>query len=382
MRAGATEDKASERHFWYPFIVSKCLMSLMHGRPMNSALYNIPDKNEQADPAQYPGARFSIAPMMEWTDRHCRAFHRQLSKNALLYTEMVTTGAVIHGDRDHLIGFSDCEHPIACQLGGSDPADMAEAARIVEGFGYDEVNINVGCPSDRVQSGRFGACLMEEPELVAACVEAMKAAVDIPVTVKCRIGVDEQDTEVALDRMADAVFAAGSDALWVHARKAWLKGLSPKENRDIPPLDYDRVLRLKQRLPDRFIGLNGGLQSLDQGEPYLETLDGLMFGRAAYHTPELLGQVDRRIYGDGGPDVSPWDAVRAHMPYLEDQLGNGVKLAHMTRHMLGLFHGRPGARSWRRILTVEAIKPGAGIEVVEQALAAVSPAGADLAAAE
>eukprot|EP00903_Cladosiphon_okamuranus_P001484 g1482.t1 len=320
--------------------------------------------------------------MMEWTDRHCRAFHRQLSRHALLYTEMVTTGAVIHGDRSHLLGFSDSEHPIACQLGGSDPTAMAEAAKIVADFGYDEVNINVGCPSDRVQSGRFGACLMEEPALVAACVEAMKAAVDIPVTVKCRIGVDDQDPEVALDAMADAVFAAGSDALWVHARKAWLQGLSPKENRDIPPLDYDRVLRLKDRLPGKFIGLNGGLQSLDEAEPYLDKLDGLMFGRAAYHTPEILGEVDRRLYDKSAENISPWEAVKAHKTYLAAQLEQGVKLAHMTRHMLGLFHGRPGARSWRRILTVEAIKPGAGLEVVDKALAAVSPAGSDLAAAE
>lgn len=326
--------------------------------------------------------RFSVAPMMEWTDRHCRAFHRQLSNRALLYTEMVTTGAIIHGDRDHLLGFSGLEQPIACQLGGSDPQDMAASARIVAGYGYDEVNINVGCPSDRVQSGRFGACLMQEPGLVASCVSAMKDAVDIPVTVKCRIGVDDQDPEEALDRMADAVFASGADALWVHARKAWLKGLSPKENRDIPPLDYDRVLRLKQRFPDKFIGLNGGLQSLDQAEPFLETLDGLMFGRAAYHTPQLLGEVDRRLYGEATDNVSPWDAVRAHMTYLEDQLGKGVKLAHMTRHMLGLFHGRPGARSWRRILTVEAIRPGAGLEVVEKALAAVSPTDFDAEAAE
>jgi tRNA-dihydrouridine synthase A len=326
--------------------------------------------------------RFSVAPMMEWTDRHCRAFHRQLTSHALLYTEMVTTGAVIHGDREHLIGFSDLEHPIACQLGGSDPKEMAEAAKIVAGFGYDEVNINVGCPSDRVQSGRFGACLMQEPELVAACVSAMKDAVDIPVTVKCRIGVDDQDPEVALDNMADAVFKAGSDALWVHARKAWLQGLSPKENRDIPPLDYDRVLRLKEHYADKFIGLNGGLQTLDQAEPFLNSLDGLMFGRAAYHTPQIMGEVDRRLYGADTADVSPWDAVRAHMAYLEDQLGKGVKLARMTRHMLGLFHGRPGARAWRRILTVEAIKPGAGLEVVEKALAAVSPTDFSQEAAE
>lgn len=320
--------------------------------------------------------------MMEWTDRHCRAFHRQLSRHALLYTEMVTTGAVIHGDREHLLGFSDLEHPIACQLGGSDPKDMAASARIVADFGYDEVNINVGCPSDRVQSGRFGACLMQEPDLVAACVSAMKDAVDIPVTVKCRIGVDDQDPEEALDRMADAVFGAGADALWVHARKAWLKGLSPKENRDIPPLDYDRVVRLKGRFPEKFIGLNGGLQTLDQAEPYLETLDGLMFGRAAYQTPQVLGDVDHRFYGAEEGEVAPWQAVNAHMTYMEGQLRKGVKLAHMTRHMLGLFHGRPGARSWRRILTVEAIKPGAGLEVVERALAAVSPETPSAEAAE
>ncbi|MBD8893399.1 tRNA dihydrouridine(20/20a) synthase DusA [Roseibium litorale] len=311
--------------------------------------------------------------MMDWTDRHCRAFHRQLSHEALLYTEMVTTGAVIHGDREHLLGFSDCEHPIACQLGGSDPQDMAACAKIVEDWGYDEVNINVGCPSDRVQSGSFGACLMQEPALVAACVAAMKAEVSIPVTVKCRIGVDEQDPEPALDAMADAVFAAGGDALWVHARKAWLKGLSPKENRDIPPLDYDRVRRLKARYPDRFIGINGGIQTLDEAEAFLPELDGMMLGRAAYHTPQILGEADRRIYGKDVQDVSPWQAVEAYLPYVEEQLSKGVKLARMTRHMLGLFHGRPGARSWRRILTVEAIRPDAGIEVIQQALAAVRP---------
>ena len=312
--------------------------------------------------------------MMDWTDRHCRAFHRQLSGRALLYTEMVTTGAVIHGDRERLLGFSDPEHPVACQLGGSNPADMARSAKIVADYGYDEVNINVGCPSDRVQSGSFGACLMQEPELVADCVRAMKDAVDIPVTVKCRIGVDEQDPEIALDAMADAVMAAGVDALWVHARKAWLQGLSPKENRDVPPLDYDRVKRLKTRYPDLFIGLNGGLQTLDEAEVHLQGLDGVMFGRAAYHTPEILGEVDRRIYGEDVEAISPWQAVRAYLPYIEDQLSKGVRLAHMTRHMLGLFHGRPGARSWRRILTVEINNPGAGTEIVEKALAAVSPA--------
>jgi len=319
--------------------------------------------------------RFAVAPMMDWTDRYCRVFHRQLSRHALLYTEMVTSGAVIHGDRDKLLGFSECEHPVAFQLGGSDPADMAASARIVEDFGYDEVNINCGCPSDRVRSGSFGACLMREPETVAACVAEMKARVSMPVTVKSRIGVDDQDTEEALDAMADAVFAAGADALWVHARKAWLQGLSPKENRDVPPLDYDRVLRLKARYPDKFIGLNGGLADLDAAAPFLGPLDGVMLGRAAYHDPALLGAVDRRLYGADTNDVTPWQAVERALPHIEAQLARGTKLSHMTRHMLGLFHGRPGARSWRRILTVEAIKPGAGTDVVEKALAAVSAPG-------
>lgn len=311
--------------------------------------------------------------MMDWTDRHCRALHRQLSCHALLYTEMLTTGAVINGDRERLLGFSDLEHPVAFQLGGSDPVAMATSAKIVEDYGYDEVNINVGCPSDRVQSGSFGACLMREPELVAECVAAMKDAVSVPVTVKCRIGVDEQDPEEALDNMAASIVKADVDALWVHARKAWLQGLSPKENRDIPPLDYDRVIRLKANYPDLFIGLNGGLESLDHAEPFLQDLDGLMFGRAAYHTPQLLGEVDRRIYGDDTADVTPWQAVRSYLPYMETQLARGVRLVHMTRHMLGLFHGLPGARSWRRILTVEANGPDSGIEIVEKALAAVSP---------
>ncbi|GGB41733.1 tRNA-dihydrouridine(20/20a) synthase [Roseibium aquae] len=327
------------------------------------------DLNDSAIP------RFSVAPMMDWTDRHCRSFHRQLSRHALLYTEMVTTGAVIHGDRDKLLGFSPGEHPVAFQLGGSDPADMAASARIVAQFGYDEVNINCGCPSDRVQSGSFGACLMREPETVAACVSEMKTAVSIPVTVKCRIGVDEQDTEQALDAMAAAVFAAGADGLWVHARKAWLQGLSPKENRDVPPLDYDRVLRLKKQYPDKFIGLNGGLASLEAAEPFVGPLDGVMLGRAAYHDPALLGAVDRRLYGAGTGDVTPWQAVERFLPYVEAELVKGTKLSNITRHMLGLFHGRPGARSWRRILTVEAIKPGAGPEVVEKALAAVTAPG-------
>ncbi len=325
------------------------------------------------DKSLYPtAARFSVAPMMDWTDRNCRAFHRALSSRALLYTEMVTSGAILYGDQEKLLGFSDCEHPVACQLGGSDPEELAKVAPVVAAYGYDEINLNVGCPSDRVQSGRFGACLMQEPALVAECVAAMKAVVDIPVTVKCRIGVDDQDPETALDEIADRVLASGADALWVHARKAWLQGLSPKENRDVPPLDYDRVKRLKARLPDVFVGINGGITSLDLAEELLESVDGVMLGRTAYHEPGILGEVDRRIYGEAVEDRSPFAAVEAYLPYIEARLAEGAKLSGMTRHMLGLFHSRPGARAWRRILTVEAVKPGAGLEVVERALEAVS----------
>ena len=318
---------------------------------------------------------FSVAPMMDWTDRHCRAFHRVLSKRALLWTEMVTADAVIHGDRERLIGFSEEEHPVVLQLGGNEPDKMAEAARVAEAFGYDEVNINVGCPSDRVQSGRFGACLMQEPELVAACVSSMKEAVDIPVTVKCRIGVDHQDPEEALDRMADAVFAAGADALWVHARKAWLKGLSPKENRDIPPLDYDLVMRMKGLFPNLHISLNGGVATLDQAVELLGSgLDGVMIGRAAYHQPaDILSAADRRVFGDTGPDSSAETAVLAMLPYIEAHLTGGGRLHQVTRHMLGLFAGRPGARAWRRTLSEGATAADAGPELVEAGLAQVLP---------
>ena len=247
------------------------------------------------------GKIFSVAPMMEWTDRHCRVFHRHLSKKALLYTEMVTTPAVIHGDRERLLGFDDQEHPVAVQLGGSDPQELAEATRICTDWGYDEVNLNVGCPSDRVQSGRFGACLMEEPDLVARCVGAMKEATSLPVTVKCRIGVDAQDEETALDALVDQVLAAGCDGLTIHARKAWLQGLSPKENRDIPPLNYDRVHRLKARLPDVHIAINGGIQTLDDAITHYEHVDGVMLGRAAYHSPALLAEVDNRLFGEAQP---------------------------------------------------------------------------------
>ncbi len=309
--------------------------------------------------------------MMDWTDRHCRMFHRQLTHEALLYTEMVTAEAVIHGDRQRLIGFTPAEHPLAIQLGGAEPARLAEAARIAAEFGFDEINLNVGCPSDRVQSGTFGACLMREPELVGELVAAIKAAVAVPVTVKCRLGVDEQDPETALDTLADAVVAAGADAIWVHARKAWLEGLSPKENRDVPPLDYGRVYRLKQRLPGVFVGINGGIGSLDEAEAHLAHVDGVMLGRAAYHTPAILADVDRRFHGAvAGPE--PAEVVVAMLPYIAAELARGTRLSAITRHMLGLFHGAPGARSWRRILTVGAVGPGAGIEVVEEALAAVT----------
>ena len=317
--------------------------------------------------------------MMDWTDRHCRFFHRQLTSKALLYTEMVVADAVIHGDRDRLLGFDVTEHPVALQLGGSDPAKLAEAARMAEAFGYDEINLNVGCPSDRVRSGTFGACLMLTPRLVADCVAAMKDAVRIPVTVKCRLGVDDQDIETALDAVADGVFAAGADALWVHARKAWLDGLSPKENRDIPPLDYDRVYRLKQRLPGRFVGINGGILSMSEVDDHLRHVDGAMLGRAAYHTPAILLEADRRIDGDGpAPDLR--DVVDAMADYARRHIAAGGRLSHVTRHMVGLFHGCPGARRYRQILSTEASRPGAGPEVLYHAFAAVEPAQSGAAA--
>ena len=312
--------------------------------------------------------------MMDWTDRHCRALHRTLSGRALLYTEMVTTGAVLHGDRDRLLGFDAMEHPVALQLGGSDPADLAAAARIGADLGYDEINLNVGCPSDRVQSGRFGACLMREPELVAEGMAAIRAAVRVPATVKCRIGVDDQAPEESLFALTDLCAQAGVTTFIVHARKAWLSGLSPKENRDVPPLDYGLVHRLKRERPHLTICINGGLGSLDEAQAHLTDLDGAMLGRAAYHTPAILGEVDRRLFG-AGEDVDAFQAVELYRPYIAGQLARGVHLAAMTRHMLGLFHGAPGARTWRRILTVEGVKPGAGLEVVDTALAAVTQAG-------
>jgi tRNA-dihydrouridine synthase A len=311
--------------------------------------------------------------MMDWTDRHCRRLHRGLSRRARLYTEMLTAEAVIHGDPARLLAFDPAEHPVALQLGGSDPARLVMAARIGEDFGYDEINLNVGCPSDRVQSGRFGACLMAEPALVAECMAAIAAAVRVPATVKCRIGVDDQDPEASLFGLVDACAAAGVTVFAVHARKAWLKGLSPKQNREIPPLDYPLVWRLKRERPQLTIVINGAIGSLEDAEGHLAHVDGVMLGRAAYHTPGLLGEADRLLFG-AGEDVTPANAVAAYLPYVRAELARGTHLAAMTRHMLGLFHGQPGARSWRRILTVEGAKPGAATEVIQRGLAAIADA--------
>lgn len=323
--------------------------------------------------------RFSVAPMMDWTDRHCRSFHRILTRRTLLYTEMVTTGALIHGPRERLLAFSPGEHPVALQLGGSDPADLARCAVMAEERGYDEVNLNCGCPSDRVQNGRFGACLMAEPELVAGCVAAMKAKVRIPVTVKCRIGIDEQDPEASLRRFVDTVAAAGPEVFVVHARKAWLKGLSPKENRDVPPLDYDLVRRVKAERPHLTIVLNGGVKTLDEAKAHLAWADGVMMGRAAYEHPFLLARVDSALFGAADPVASAEEAVAAFLPYVERELAQGAPLIAMTRHILGVFAGRPGARLFRRHLSEQAHKRGAGIEVLREALARVAPAAAEAA---
>ena len=318
--------------------------------------------------------------MMDWTDRHCRVFHRLLTRRARLYTEMVTIGAVIHGDRARLLGFDASEHPVALQLGGSHAADLATAARIGEDFGYDEINLNVGCPSDRVKEGRFGACLMAEPDLVAEGVAAMKRAVRIPVTVKCRIGIDDQDPEAALDRLAQAVVAGGADMLIVHARKAWLNGLSPKENRDIPPLDYDRVYRLKAAMPQVPIVINGGIGSVAEAKRHLDHVDGVMLGRAAYQEPWRLLAVDSDIFGELSPHDDMIAALEVMMPYIAEQLARGTRLHAITRHFVGAFHGVPGARAFRRHLSVHGVKHDAGLEVLRDALALVrTPARASAA---
>ncbi|MBR0712465.1 tRNA dihydrouridine(20/20a) synthase DusA [Bradyrhizobium liaoningense] len=316
--------------------------------------------------------KFAVAPMMDWTDRQCRVFHRHLTRRALLYTEMLTTGAILHGDRARLLGFDACEHPVALQLGGSDLRDLAEAAKIGEEFGYDEINLNVGCPSDRVKDGRFGACLMAEPALVATCVAAMKRAVRVPVTVKCRIGIDDQDPELALDALARGVVEAGSDALIVHARKAWLNGLSPKENRDIPPLDYDRVYRLKRAMPQVPIIINGGILSIDEARAHLAHVDGVMLGRAAYQEPWRLLAVDPEIFGEAAPHATMQGAFEAMMPYIEAQLAQGTRLHAITRHFVGAFHAVPGARAFRRHLAENGVRAGAGIDVLREAIACVT----------
>jgi len=315
--------------------------------------------------------RLSVAPMMDWTDRHCRTLHRLLTRNALLFTEMVTSAAIMHGDRERLLGFGVLEHPVAVQLGGSDPAELAEATRIATGYGYDEINLNVGCPSDRVQSGRFGACLMAEPALVAACVRAMRDATDLPVTVKCRLGIDDQDTEQSLDRFIDAMLDAGADHIYVHARKAWLKGLSPKENRTVPPLDYARVHRLAARLAPYGISINGGIATLDGVAEQLRYVAGVMLGRAAYHEPALLAEIDHRFYGAPARPFDIAAVMHAMTAYAETELSRGARLNNITRHMLGLANGRPGARHFRQILSVDAARRGAGPEVMLRALEAV-----------
>lgn len=311
--------------------------------------------------------RFAVAPMMEWTDRHCRYFLRLISKRTFLYTEMVTADAVLYGARERVLGFDPAEHPLALQLGGSDPKKLAAAARVGADYGYDEINLNVGCPSDRVQSGRFGACLMAEPDLVGECVAAMGGSSRLPVTVKCRIGIDDQDAEESLDRFIDEVSRAGCTTFIVHARKGWLQGLSPKQNRDVPPLDYARVYRLKQRRPELEIIINGGIESFAAAKAQLAQVDGVMLGRAAYADPYLLAEVDGVLFGEERVVPSRLDVLDAFRPYVEEQLARGSRLNQLTRHILGLFHGQPRARAFRRHLAENAHLEGAGVEVMEEA---------------
>jgi tRNA-dihydrouridine synthase A len=311
---------------------------------------------------------FAIAPMMEWTDRHCRFFHRLLTRRARIYTEMITTAAVLRGNRARLLAYDPAEHPLALQVGGSRPRELAQCAEIAADLGYDEINLNVGCPSDRVQEGRFGACLMAEPFLVAECVAAMRARVKVPVTVKCRLGIDEQDPEEALEALTCALEQAGTAALIVHARKAWLAGLSPRQNRDVPPLDYDRVYRLKAAHPNLTTVLNGGVADLAQATDHLARVDGVMMGRSAYQEPWRLLEVDRLLFAEPTPVRSPQQAAEALTPYIERELARGTRLSAITRHVLGLFHGVSGARAFRRHLATEAVKPGAGIATFRAAL--------------
>lgn len=316
----------------------------------------------------HSGRRFCVAPMLDLTDRHARYFLRLISHHAWLYTEMVTTGALLHGDHHRHLAYNQAEHPLALQLGGSDPSDMARCARMAEDYGYDEVNINVGCPSDRVRNGQFGACLMASPELVAECVDAMRASASIPVTIKARIGIDDQDEYETLQNFVQVNKDAGCEIFIIHARKAWLKGLSPKENREVPPLNYERVYQLKKDFPELEFIINGGLTDLDTAQQQLDFVDGVMLGRAAYHQPWLLSEVDQRFYNDAHPVPSRRDVVEQMFPYIQQELQDGGQLKYITRHMLGLFHGLPGARHWRRLLSEQAWKEGAGIEVIRAAL--------------
>lgn len=306
--------------------------------------------------------------MMEWTDRFCRFYLRLISRHAVLYTEMVTSGAIMHGDRDKLLGFHECEHPVVLQLGGSDPLELADAARIGASYGYDEINLNVGCPSDRVQSGCFGAALMGEPQTVAECLRAMRDAVSIPVTVKCRIGIDDMDIEGPLDEFVGLIANEGVEHFIIHARKAWLKGLSPKENREVPPLNYDRVYRLKKSFPDLAFTINGGIETLEEAEAHLGHVDGVMFGRAAYHNSYVLADVDRRFFGVTADPLSRAQIVEALIQFVEEEMGQGIRFNQIARHVLGLFQGVPGARAWRRHISENATKPGAGAHILGEAI--------------
>jgi len=315
---------------------------------------------------------FAVAPMLDWTDRHCRFLHRQLTKHSLLFSEMITSAAIIHGDPERLLTYDEIEHPVAVQLGGSNPDELARATKICEQFGYDEINLNIGCPSDRVQAGRFGACLMAEPELVAACIKAIKGQTDRPVTVKCRIGIDDMDIGKPLDDFVDAVIGAGTSTLYVHARKAWLNGLSPKENRTIPPLEYQRVFDLAKRLAPFPVIINGGIETLEQIDYHLQHVSGVMVGRAAYHNPMLLTKIDAKIYGDHAPAPELADIINIMGEYTEKQMAKGVRLNAITRHMIGLAYGLPGARRFRQIMTMDVLKDGAGPKTIEQAFLALT----------
>jgi tRNA-dihydrouridine synthase A len=341
-------------------------------------IWNCSKRGCKDKPLNYKRKTFAVAPMMDWTDRHCRVFHRALSRHAMLYTEMVTARAIKHGDRRKLLDFDASEQPLVLQLGGSEPEILTEAARIGEDWGYSEINLNVGCPSDRVKGGHFGACLMAEPSLVADCVAAMQAGVEIPVTVKCRIGIDDQDAEEDLQNFVKTVSAAGCKTFIVHARKAWLKGLSPKENREVPPLDYDRVHRLKKSFPNLTILLNGGLENHEMIQKNTCDLDGVMIGRAAYHTPWMLTKVDPQYKDESPPVTTRRQAVEVMIPYIEMKLRDGLALHRITRHMLGLYHAQPGGRIWRQIISTEACKEGADTKVLLRALDAVEQQAARL----